>query len=432
MNILDIIEKKRDNKKLTKQEINFFVREYTNGNIQDYQAAALIMAIYINGMDMEEITDLTISMAHSGDVLDLSSLGTVVDKHSTGGIGDKITIILTPIIASIGIPVAKMSGRGLGITGGTIDKLEAIPGFNTNVDIKTFIENVRDIGISLIGQTIDLAPADKKLYELRDTICCTESIPLIASSIMSKKIAAGAQKIVLDITVGSGAFMKNIDDAKRLAITMKKIGELSNKETICIITNMEEPLGYTIGNSLEIIEAVKCLQGQLPDDIEKIVLELGAYIIKLAGKGNDINKNKELIIENIENGNAYKKLLELVKKQGGDISYIENPDKFKRPKYIKQIISCETGYVKNIVAERIAKICSYLGAGRINKSDSIDSQVGIILNKKVASKVKEKEVLATIYANDQEKLDIVLKETLDSFIITDEKIEKPKYIIDII
>ena len=269
MNILDIIAKKRDKKELTKEEIEFFVKGYTDGSITDYQASALVMAIYINGMNEREITDLTLYMAHSGDVLDLSSLGEVVDKHSTGGVGDKITLILMPIVASLGIPVAKMSGRGLGFTGGTVDKLESIPGYNTNVPVDEFIQNVKKIGISLIGQTLNLAPADKKLYALRDTISCTESIPLIASSIMSKKIASGANKIVIDVTCGSGAFMKDVESAKELARVMTKIGELAHKETKCIITDMNQPVGYAVGNVLEVIEAIDILKGKyLPKDVK--------------------------------------------------------------------------------------------------------------------------------------------------------------------
>ena len=285
MNILDIIAKKRDKKELTKDEIEFFVKGYTEGSVTDYQASALVMAIYINGMNEREITDLTLAMAYSGDVLDLSDLGEVVDKHSTGGVGDKITLILMPIIASLGIPVAKMSGRGLGFTGGTVDKLESIPGYNTNVQVEDFIKNVKKIGISLIGQTLNLAPADKKLYALRDTISCTESIPLIASSIMSKKIASGANKIVIDVTCGSGAFMKNIESAKELARVMTKIGELAHKETKCIITDMNQPVGRAVGNTLEVIEAIDILKGKyLPEDIKNIITELGANMLLLANK----------------------------------------------------------------------------------------------------------------------------------------------------
>ena len=283
MNILDIIAKKRDKKVLNKDEIEFFVNEYTKGNIADYQAAALVMAIYINGMTDEEITNLTIAMANSGDILDLSQISEIiVDKHSTGGVGDKITLILMPVVTSMGIKVAKMSGRGLGFTGGTRDKLESIPGFNTSISVEEFIKNVKEHGISLMGQTLNLAPADKKIYALRDTISCTENIPLIASSIMSKKIAAGANKIVLEVTVGDGAFMKNKEDAEKLSRLMIKIGELSGKETICVLTNMNEPIGYSIGNTLEVIEAIEDLKGNMQEDVKEIVETLGAYMIMAA------------------------------------------------------------------------------------------------------------------------------------------------------
>ena len=307
MNILDIIEKKRDAKELNKEEIEFFVKGYTDGNIPDYQAAALVMAIYINGMTKEETTNLALAMAYSGDVLDLSDIGEVVDKHSTGGIGDKITLILMPIVAALGVKVAKMSGRGLGATGGTKDKLEAIPGYRTEIGIDEFIENVKKIGISLIGQTLNLAPADKKLYALRDTISCTANIPLISSSIMSKKIAAGANKIVLDVTCGSGAFMKTVGEARELSRTMIDIGKLANKETVCIITNMDQPLGTMVGNTLEVIEAIEALKGNMQDDVKNVVLELGAYILKLDGKGDNIQENKEKIEQVISNGDAYRK-----------------------------------------------------------------------------------------------------------------------------
>ena len=265
MNILDIIAKKRDKQGLSKEEIEYFIKSYVNKEVTDYQAAALVMAIYLNGMSEREITDLTLAMANSGDTLDLSELGDVVDKHSTGGVGDKITLILMPVIASLGIPVAKMSGRGLGFTGGTIDKLESIPGYNTSININEFFNNVKNIGISLMGQTLNIAPADKKIYALRDSINCTESIPLIASSIMSKKIAAGANKIVIDVTCGSGAFMKDRDSAEKLAEIMTKIGELSNRKTVCIITDMNQPVGYAVGNTLEVIEAIDVLKGTISE-----------------------------------------------------------------------------------------------------------------------------------------------------------------------
>ena len=403
MNIQEIIAKKRDKQKLSKEEIDFFIKEYTNGNIVDYQASALIMAIYINGMDEEETTNLTIAMAHSGDILDLSELGNVVDKHSTGGVGDKVTLILAPIIASLGIPVAKMSGRGLGYTGGTIDKLEAIPGYNVNVSEKEFIENVKKIGISLIGQTLNLAPADKKIYALRDATSTTESIPLIASSIMSKKIAAGASKIVLDVTYGNGAFMKTKEKAQELADTMIKIGKLAGRETVAVITPMEEPLGRNVGNSLEVIEAVRALKGDWAEDVKEVVLELGSNMIKLAGKGDNLEENKEKMLENIRNGKALEKLKELVANQGGDVTYIEDTSKFKKAKYIMPVALEMQGTIKELKAEEIGKLSVFLGAGRIRKEDKIEPEVGITFNKKVGDKVEKGDIVAYIHANDEEK-----------------------------
>ena len=413
MNILDIIAKKRDKKELTKEEIEFFVKGYTEGSITDYQAAALVMAIYINGMNEREITDLTLFMAHSGDVLDLSSLGEVVDKHSTGGVGDKITLILMPIVASLGIPVAKMSGRGLGFTGGTVDKLESIQGYNTNVPVDKFIENVKNIGISLIGQTLNLAPADKKLYALRDTISCTESIPLIASSIMSKKIASGANKIVIDVTCGSGAFMKNLESAKELARVMTKIGELANKETKCIITDMNQPVGRAVGNTLEVIEAIDILKGKyLPEDIKNIITELGANMLLLANKVNSIEEGKIKILENLNNGKAYEKFVQLVQNQGGDISYIENTDKFEKAKYIVPIVAEKTGTVSKLDALTIGKLSVYLGAGRMKKEDNIQKEVGFVLNKKVGDKVEKGEILGYIHSNDENKANEIIKQQI--------------------
>ena len=432
MNILEIIAKKRDKKVLSKEEIDFFVKNYTNGNITDYQAAALIMAIYINGMNYEETTSFTLAMAHSGEVLDLSELGMVVDKHSTGGIGDKITLILMPIIASLGIPSAKMSGRGLGFTGGTVDKLESIPGYNTNIDISEFINNVKNIGISLMGQTLNLAPADKKIYALRDTISCVESIPLIASSIMSKKIAAGAEKIVLEVTVGSGAFMKNIEDAAKLSETMIGIGNLADKETICILTNMNQPIGYSIGNSLEVIEAVEALNGNMQDDVKDIILSLGSYMMKLAGKGDDIEQNKKMIMENINNKKALNKFKELIKNQGGDVSYIEDTSKFEKAKYIIPIRSEKMGYIKSMDNEKIGYISSSLGAGRLKKEDKINDKVGIIINKKIGDRVNVGDVLGFIHSDDIEVGNNAVKEMQNCYRFSNEYVEKQKHILGII
>lgn len=433
MNILEIIEKKRDNQELSKEEIEYFIKGYTSGEIADYQVSALIMAIYLNGMTKQETTDLTIAMAHSGEMLDLSVLNEViVDKHSTGGVGDKVSLILLPLVASLGIPVAKMSGRGLGFTGGTVDKLESIPGYITGIDIPEFIKNVEKIGISMISQTLNLAPADKKIYSLRDSISCVESIPLIASSIMSKKIASGAQKIVLDVTCGSGAFMTTKENAEELAREMIEIGKLANKETVCVLTNMDEPLGYAIGNSLEVIEAINFLKGDMLEDVKEVVLELGAYMIKLAGKGNDIEDNKAQLLENIQNRKGYDKLIQLVENQGGDSSYIKYTDKFPKANYIEKVYSNKEGYIKRMDAKGIGKIVCDLGAGRIRKEDSIDNEVGIVLHKKVSEKVEKQEEVATIYANSKEKLEEAKKRLQEIIQIDENAVSKPKMVLEII
>ena len=433
MNILEIIAKKRDKKELSKQEIEYFVNEYTKGNITDYQASALIMAIYINGMNDREITDLSIAMAYSGEVLDLSCFGeNVVDKHSTGGVGDKVSIILLPIIASLGVPVAKMSGRGLGFTGGTVDKMESIPGYNTSVGIEDFISDVKKVGISMIGQTMNLAPADKKMYALRDSIACVENIPLIASSIMSKKIASGANKIVLDVTVGKGAFMKNKANAEKLAKQMIKIGELAKKEVKCVLTKMDEPLGYSVGNSLEVIEAIKFLKGDMPQDLKEVVLELGTYMLKLAGKGDNIEENKTMMLKNIENGKAYSKFKEMVQNQGGNIEYLENTDMFEKSKYIIPIKAEESGYVRELNAEEIGKLSCFLGAGRVRKEDVINQNAGIILNKKVGDEVKALDILAYICTDDEEKIDEAKNRILQIYKIGKNQIAKSPIIIEVI
>lgn len=433
MNILDIIAKKRDRQELTKEEIEFFVNEYTKGNITDYQAAALVMAIYINGMNSRETTDLTMAMTNSGERLDLSDISNiVVDKHSTGGVGDKITIILMPIIASLGIPVAKMSGRGLGFTGGTVDKLESIPGYNTSIKMQEFIKNVKEIGISVIGQTMNLAPADKKIYALRDTISCVDSMPLIASSIMSKKIAAGANKIVLEVTCGNGAFMKNKEDAIKLAEEMREIGKLANKETVSVLTSMSEPIGKTIGNTLEIIEAVEALKGNMTEDIETIVTTIGAYIMKLSGSGDIIEENKLKIMENIKNKKAYNKFLELVSKQGGDVSFIENTEKFEKAKYIIPVLARKAGYISKLNALTVGKISVELGAGRMKKEDGIDNAVGIVLNKKIGDKVEFGDTLAYIHANNEESGKKAVEDLYSAYEFVENKLTKEPHILGIV
>ncbi len=421
MNMKEIIDKKKNKTELSKEEIEYFIKNYTNDKIPDYQASALVMAIYLNGMTENELTYLTMAMANSGEKLDLSKLGNVVDKHSTGGVGDKVTLILIPIIASLGIPVAKMSGRGLGFTGGTADKIEAIPGYKTMLNQKEFIQNVQKIGVSLITQTSNLAPADKKIYALRDSISCTDSIPLIASSIMSKKIASGANKIVLDVTCGSGAFMKNKEEAIELSKQMEQIGEKVGKETVCVITNMEEPLGYSVGNNLEIIETINFLQGRMQEDVKKVVLEIGSQMIKLSTKKEfvtskeeriiipnemeekeEIKKYKEQMLQVIQNGKAFEKFKQLIKNQGGDISYLENIDKFTKAQYIEPIYSSKSGIVDKLDAGIIGKTSCKLGAGRNTKEDNIDMSAGITLEKKVGSTVEKGEILAYLHTNKKE------------------------------
>ena len=400
MNILEIIAKKRDKQELSKEEIEYFVQGYTKGEITDYQAAALVMAIYLNQMTGREITNLTLAMAYSGDVLDLSEIGQqIVDKHSTGGVGDKVSLILLPTVSSLGVKIAKMSGRGLGFTGGTVDKLESIPGYQTNLPIQTFIQNVKEIGISMIGQTLNLAPADKKLYALRDTISCTDSIPLIASSIMSKKIASGAQNIVLDVTYGSGAFMKTKEEANKLAKTMQEIGELAGKNVTCILTSMEQPLGKAVGNTLEVIETIRALNGQIEPDVEQVILLLGSHMLKMGGLGDNLEENKEKIKDAIKSGKAFQKFIQMVEKQGGDISYLLHPEKFEKAKYITPVLAEKEGKIQKLHALSIAEIACSLGAGRTRKEDKIDPAVGIVLEKKIGDKVKKQDTLGYLYAN---------------------------------
>ena len=432
MNILNIIEKKKNGKELSNDEIDYFIKKYTSDEIPDYQAAALIMAICINGMTGDEIVSLTNSMANSGEILDLKDISdNIVDKHSTGGVGDKVTLIVSPIVSALGVPVAKMSGRGLGITGGTIDKLESIPGYNTSISIEEFKRNVKEIGISLIGQTLNLAPADKKIYALRDVIACTNSVPLIASSIMSKKIAAGASSIVLDVTCGNGAFMKNKEEAIRLAKMMSLIGKWSKKKVICVLTNMDEPLGKNIGNSLEVIEAVNALKGKMAKDVKEVVLTISAYMLKLSGKYSSISEAKKKALEVIENGKALEKFKALVKAQGGDVSFINDLDKFEKAPIITPVVSEKEGYVEKLDAGIVGRAGVDLGIGRINKEDKIDSRVGINFEKKIGDKVKKGSILAYVHASSPEKADNCVKEILNAYKIGNKKVIK-KNILEII
>lgn len=400
MRMVDLIEKKRDGQVLSKEEIDFIVTEYTAGTIPDYQMSALLMAIFYQDMTDEEITNLTLAMAYSGEVIDLSSIeGIKVDKHSTGGVGDTTTLILAPLVASVGVPVAKMSGRGLGFTGGTLDKLESIPGFKIEISEERFIQIVNESKVAVIGQSGDLAPADKKLYALRDVTATVNSIPLIASSIMSKKIAAGADAIVLDVTTGDGAFMKNIEDARRLAHTMVRIGKLAERQTMAVVSDMSQPLGEAIGNSLEIVEAIETLQGKGPADLVEMCYALGSQMVVLAKKAANLEEARKMLEEALTSGKALEKFKEMVRNQGGDTRVIDHPEELLTASYEIELPALKDGVVTKLVANEIGIAAMMLGAGRQTKEDSIDHAVGLKLHKKIGDAVKKGESLLTIYSN---------------------------------
>ena len=433
MRMYDLILKKRQGNVLTKDEIDWMIREYTDGRIPDYQMSAMMMAICFQGLDKEETYELTMAMAQSGEMLDLSGIkGIKVDKHSTGGVGDKTSLALTPIVASLGIPVAKMSGRGLGHTGGTIDKLESIPGFSTQLTDEQFEEQVNSIGVSIMGQTKNLAPADKLLYALRDVTATVDQISLIASSIMSKKLAAGADIIVLDVKSGSGAFMKNEHDALQLAHEMVKIGKASNKQTIAVISDMNQPLGHNIGNALEVVEAIETLKGKGPADLHNLCIALGTQILEAAGKASDAAQAKDMLESSLTNGTAYSKFKEFIKTQGGDISNIDNPMKLVNASYIEPVISNSEGYVESIECEQIGRASMILGAGRKDKDSPVDLSAGIVLHKKTGDFVNKNEEIATIYFNKKEVKNDVINIILNSYKIVDKKCEKPELIKQII
>lgn len=400
MRMVDLIAKKRDGQSLSKEEIEWIVTGYTNSEIPDYQMSALTMAIFYQDMTDQEITDLTLAMANSGDVLNLENIeGIKVDKHSTGGVGDTTTLVLAPLVASVGVPVAKMSGRGLGYTGGTLDKLEAIPGFQIELSEDKFVELVNESKVAVIGQSGNLAPADKKLYALRDVTATVDSIPLIASSIMSKKIAAGADAIVLDVTTGAGAFMKNLEDAKRLASTMVQIGKLANRQTMAVISDMSQPLGEAIGNSLEVVEAIETLQGKGPKDLEEMCYVLGSQMVVLAKKADTLEQAREMLEEALHSGKAFAKFKEMVANQGGDVSVIDHPEKLLTAKYEIELPAKQSGVITKLVANELGIAAMMLGAGRKTKEDTIDFAVGLKLRKKVGEAIQEGESVLTIYAN---------------------------------
>ncbi|MFD0771373.1 pyrimidine-nucleoside phosphorylase [Bacillus sp. CGMCC 1.60114] len=431
MRMVDIIAKKRDGKELTTEEIQFFIKGYTDGSIPDYQVSALAMAIFFQDMSDRERADLTMAMVNSGETIDLSEIeGVKVDKHSTGGVGDTTTLVLGPLVAALDVPVAKMSGRGLGHTGGTIDKLEAVEGFHVEITKEQFIDLVNRDKVAVIGQTGNLTPADKKIYALRDVTGTVNSIPLIASSIMSKKIAAGADAIVLDVKTGAGAFMKTEEDAKKLAHAMVRIGNNVGRQTMAVISDMSQPLGFAIGNALEVKEAIDTLKGEGPEDLTELVLVLGSQMVVLGKKADTLEEAREMLKEVMKNGKAIEKFKEFLRNQGGDSSIVDHPEKLPQAKYVIDVPAKASGVVSNIVADEIGIAAMLLGAGRATKEDEIDLAVGLMLRKKVGEAVKEGEALVTIYANRENVEDVKAK--IYENISISEKAEAPKLIHTII
>ena len=424
MDIIQIITAKKDKKALTKEQIHYFIKGYLDKTIEDYQASALLMAITINGMNSEETAYLTEEMRVSGEVWDLSDIpGLKIDKHSTGGVGDKVSLILGPLVASCGAKMAKMSGRGLGHTGGTLDKMESIPGMKINLTKEEFKKQVKEIGVAIIGQSKDIDPADKKIYQLRDVTGTVESIPLIASSIMSKKLASGADCILLDVKCGKGAFMKNYEDAKKLAVEMVNIGKQLKKNVKAEITDMNQPLGKAVGNSLEIKEVIETLKGNGPKDLEEICISSGAILLTQAELFNNVEDAKKALMENIKNGKAFEKFKEFVKAQGGDVEYIDHPEKFPVSKNLIEIKSEKEGYIKTIDALAIGLGSCHLGGGRMKITDTIDMSAGIILNKKVGDFAKKDELLCTWHTN-KENVDSIIEQVNNAFIFQDEPIKE--------
>lgn len=432
MRAIDIIEKKKEGQALSKEEIEFFIEGYTNDEIPDYQMSALLMAIYFQGMNIDETTNLTMSFVNSGDIIDLSGVKSkTVDKHSTGGVGDKISLILMPLVSLAGVSVAKLSGRGLGHTGGTIDKLETIDGFNVEIDNERFIENVNKYNMSISGQSANLTPADKKIYSLRDVTATVDSIPLIASSIMSKKIASGTDAIVLDVKVGKGAFMKTIEEARELATTMVNIGKSLDKKTIAILTNMNQPLGYEVGNANEIIEAIKVLKGQGAEDETTIALTIAAYMCIVGGIYEDFETAYKELESKINSGAAIDNFKKFISIHGGNDAIVDNPNVLPKANNNYEIKSNENGYINSIDAELVGLTTMLLGAGRKNKGDKIDYAAGISLTKKIGDEVKIGETLCVLHTNYIE-FDQAIDSINDAFIISKDKPKKEKYIYDVI
>jgi pyrimidine-nucleoside phosphorylase len=429
----DIIMKKRNGGELTTEEINFFIEGYTKGTIPDYQVSALMMAIYFQKMNKRETADLTKAMVNSGETVDLSTIkGIKVDKHSTGGVGDTTTLILGPMVAAAGVPVAKMSGRGLGHTGGTIDKLESFEGFSVEMPIEKFVKNVNERNIAIGGQTANLAPADKKLYALRDVTATVDNMSLIAGSIMSKKIASGADAIVLDVKTGSGAFMKTEDDSFELAKEMVDIGTHVGRNTIGVVTDMDQPLGFAVGNALEVKEAIDTLKGEGPEDLTELCLTLGSYMLVLGEKAKNPDEAREILKDIIKSGKGLAKLKELVEAQGGNAAAVDDPSLLPGASIIKTVAAPKDGYVKSIKADDVGIAALVLGAGRETKESKIDLGVGVVIHKKIGDFVKKGEAIATIYANDDKKRKLSEEILLKAYTIVDEKVEPKKLIKGIV
>lgn len=425
MNMYDLIVKKKRGEELTKEEIGYMITNYTSGQIPDYQMSAMMMAICFQGMTPEETKNLTLAMAESGDMLDLSAIdGIKVDKHSTGGVGDKTSLVLGPMVASLGVAVAKMSGRGLGHTGGTIDKLESFTGFHTSLSNEQFIQNVNKIHMAIVGQTADLAPADKKLYALRDVTGTVDQLSLIASSIMSKKLASGADAIVLDVKTGDGAFMKTLEDSVALAEAMVSIGKLSGRKMTAIISEMDQPLGNAVGNALEVKEAIETLQGNGPDDLVELVLTLGSHMVVAAEKADSIDEARERLELSLKDGSAFETFKKFVVAQGGLEEEVLCPEKLPAAKYVEEVICEEEGYVAKIQTEEIGRISLLLGGGRETKESEIDLAVGLVLKKKCGDKVLSGDSLAQIHANDMDKLVLAKERLRKAYRIVEEKVEK--------
>ncbi len=433
MRAIDIIIKKRDGGELSRAEIDFFIRGFNTGDIPDYQAAAWAMAVLLNGMTTRETTDLTLALANSGEMMDCTAVVPVaVDKHSTGGVGDKTTLVVEPLVAASGLPVGKLSGRGLGFSGGTLDKLESIPGCRVDLSTDEFLEQLGSVGVVLTGQTTDLAPADGKLYALRDVTGTVQSIPLIASSVMSKKIAGGATAILLDVKVGSGAFMKNLQDARQLAELMVEIADGSGRRAVALVSDMNQPLGRAVGNALEVKEAIETLQNKGPEDFVEHCLVVTAHMLSLGGSARDAQEGREIALKTLESGAAWEKFKQLIAVQGGDISYLENPNKFPSAPLVETLLSPRNGYLRTIDARIVGETSVDLGAGRAKKGDRIDHTVGIEVLHNVGDYVEKDQAVFVVHASSQDRMEAASKRLLSALAYSDEKVEPLPLFYDVI